>query len=89
MVLVNPGVGGVDRGGFPSCRSGRGLDDTRAHVDDDADLLQFLRHDANDLEAPARAIQPVIGDVLEALAALPDVLLARMSGSGATCFAHL
>ena len=41
----------------------------------------------NDLEAPSRAIQPVIGDVLTRLESLPDVLLARMSGSGATCFA--
>jgi len=38
----------------------------------------------NDLEAPARTIAPVIGDVLEVLA---GARLARMSGSGATCFA--
>ena len=38
----------------------------------------------NDLEAPARTIAPVIGDVLEALA---GARFARMSGSGATCFA--
>lgn len=41
----------------------------------------------NDLEAPARAIAPVIGEVLEALTAQDGVTLARMSGSGATCFA--
>ncbi|RYY23176.1 MAG: 4-(cytidine 5'-diphospho)-2-C-methyl-D-erythritol kinase [Sphingomonadales bacterium] len=41
----------------------------------------------NDLEAPARAIAPVIGDVLELLAAQPGATLVRMSGSGATCFA--
>ncbi|NIJ18579.1 4-diphosphocytidyl-2-C-methyl-D-erythritol kinase [Sphingomonas naasensis] len=41
----------------------------------------------NDLEAPALAIAPVIGEVLAALAAQPGVTLARMSGSGATCFA--
>ena len=41
----------------------------------------------NDLEAPARTIAPVIGDVLAQLAALPHAELARMSGSGATCFA--
>ena len=41
----------------------------------------------NDLEAPARAIAPVIGDVLDLLAAQPGVRFARMSGSGATCFA--
>jgi len=41
----------------------------------------------NDLESPARLIAPVIGDVLAALRAQPGVRLARMSGSGATCFA--
>jgi 4-diphosphocytidyl-2-C-methyl-D-erythritol kinase len=40
----------------------------------------------NDLEAPAIAICPVIADVLAALRAT-DPFLARMSGSGATCFA--
>jgi len=37
----------------------------------------------NDLEAPARAIAPVIGEVLDALA---GARFAAMSGSGATCF---
>lgn len=41
----------------------------------------------NDLEAPARALAPVIGEAVERLAAAPGVLLARMSGSGASCFA--
>ena len=41
----------------------------------------------NDLEAAARAIAPVIGAVLALLAAQEGVTLARMSGSGATCFA--
>ncbi|MFN3448471.1 MAG: 4-(cytidine 5'-diphospho)-2-C-methyl-D-erythritol kinase [Roseococcus sp.] len=40
----------------------------------------------NDLEAPALALCPPIGEVLAALRALPGALLARMSGSGATCF---
>lgn len=40
----------------------------------------------NDLEAPARALAPDIDDVLNALSATEPVL-ARMSGSGATCFA--
>ena len=38
----------------------------------------------NDLEAPARTIAPVIGDVIEAL---EGARFAQMSGSGATCFA--
>jgi 4-diphosphocytidyl-2-C-methyl-D-erythritol kinase len=41
----------------------------------------------NDLQDPAISLNPVIGEVLNALSALPGTLLARMSGSGATCFA--
>ena len=41
----------------------------------------------NDLEAPAIAAEPVIGDVVAKLRAADGVELARMSGSGATCFA--
>ena len=41
----------------------------------------------NDLEAPAMRVEPVIKDVLSALGDSDGVLLARMSGSGATCFA--
>lgn len=41
----------------------------------------------NDLEPPALALEPAIGEVLALLAGQPEVLLARMSGSGATCFA--
>ena len=41
----------------------------------------------NDLERPAIGLVPVITDVLALLAGQPGVDLARMSGSGATCFA--
>jgi len=41
----------------------------------------------NDLEAPARELAPVIGEVLDALAVQSGATLVRMSGSGATCFA--
>jgi 4-diphosphocytidyl-2-C-methyl-D-erythritol kinase len=58
----------------------------RGHFPDTADLLRFLETTRNDLEEPARRIQPVIGDVLKAIASLPGALLTRMSGSGATCF---
>jgi len=42
---------------------------------------------SNDLEEPAMRIQPIIGDVIAALNATDGAWLARMSGSGATCFA--
>lgn len=50
------------------------------------DLLGALRRSRNDLEAPARRLVPEIGAVLAALAAEPACALARMSGSGPTCF---
>ncbi len=52
-----------------------------------ADWVEVLETVANDLEAPAMRIEPVIGDVLRALRSSAGVRLARMSGSGATCFA--
>ena len=52
-----------------------------------ADWVDVLETVANDLEAPALRIEPVIGEVLEALRDSAGVKLARMSGSGATCFA--
>jgi 4-diphosphocytidyl-2-C-methyl-D-erythritol kinase len=42
---------------------------------------------SNDLEAPATKIQPLIGKVISALNSTNGAWLARMSGSGATCFA--
>jgi 4-diphosphocytidyl-2-C-methyl-D-erythritol kinase len=51
------------------------------------DWVEALAAGSNDLEAPAMRIQPVIGDVLAALNATDGAWLARMSGSGATCFA--
>jgi 4-diphosphocytidyl-2-C-methyl-D-erythritol kinase len=51
------------------------------------DWVEALAAGSNDLEAPATRIQPVIGKVLSALSATNGAWLARMSGSGATCFA--
>ena len=50
-------------------------------------LIAFLEIHGNDLTKAAIACAPVIADVLAALGALPGVRLARMSGSGPTCFA--
>jgi 4-diphosphocytidyl-2-C-methyl-D-erythritol kinase len=51
------------------------------------DWVEALAAGSNDLEAPATRIQPVIGQVIAALNATNGAWLARMSGSGATCFA--
>jgi 4-diphosphocytidyl-2-C-methyl-D-erythritol kinase len=49
--------------------------------------VEVLAASSNDLEAPAMRIQPAIGEVITALSATDGAWLARMSGSGATCFA--
>ena len=57
---------------------------------DEPGMTEWLRaaiDSRNDLEAPARGIAPAIGTVIDLLATQPGVTLARMSGSGATCFA--
>ncbi len=57
---------------------------------DEPGMTEWLRgaiEGRNDLEVPARALAPVIGAVIDLLAVQPGVILARMSGSGATCFA--
>jgi 4-diphosphocytidyl-2-C-methyl-D-erythritol kinase len=53
---------------------------------DAEELIGLLQERRNDLTRPALALVPEIGAVLAALGALPQVRLARMSGSGATCF---
>ncbi|MCJ8189887.1 4-(cytidine 5'-diphospho)-2-C-methyl-D-erythritol kinase [Sphingomicrobium aestuariivivum] len=50
-------------------------------------LGEDWRRGRNDLEPPARDLVPAIGEVLEWLGARPGVDIARMSGSGASCFA--
>lgn len=51
------------------------------------DFVPWLAQQRNDLQPPAVALQPVIGTVLDRLGATQGCMLARMSGSGATCFA--
>ena len=55
--------------------------------DDFEALLAYVTPRGNDLERPAAQLVPEIRDVLAALLALDGVLLARLSGSGPTCFA--
>jgi 4-diphosphocytidyl-2-C-methyl-D-erythritol kinase len=53
---------------------------------DARELAALLTRRRNDLAAAVMAIAPEVARVLDALAATPGVMLARMSGSGATCF---
>ena len=81
-VLVNPGVEVPTAPVFQklSQKDNAPMDDLNTQ-----DPLAWLAAQRNDLEAPAIAIAPVIATVLDALSA-SGAQLARMSGSGATCF---
>jgi 4-diphosphocytidyl-2-C-methyl-D-erythritol kinase len=89
MLLVNPGVAVSTADVFRGLRRRTGTDLTRPSggFSSTSQMLDFLHATANDLEAPACAIQPVIAEVLRDLRKTANVLFARMSGSGATCFA--
>ncbi|MDE2435410.1 MAG: 4-(cytidine 5'-diphospho)-2-C-methyl-D-erythritol kinase [Sphingomonadales bacterium] len=82
VLLVNPGIAvptgavfagwdGVDRGALPTAPQ----------------FAQVIAEGRNDLEPTARSLAPVIGECVDLLAAQPGAFGARMSGSGATCFA--
>lgn len=51
------------------------------------ELAAWLGMMRNDLQAPAVGLAPEVGDVLATLSEERETLIARMSGSGATCFA--
>jgi len=88
MVLVNPGVAVATPAVFKARQGEFSPPATLpATWPNAASMAADLRACVNDLQAPAIALAPVIAEVLAALAALPGALLARMSGSGATCFA--
>jgi 4-diphosphocytidyl-2-C-methyl-D-erythritol kinase len=92
VVLVNPlkpsPTGAVYRA-FDEAQTAAQADDPvwPDRIETPRDLANFLRQCRNDLEAPAVSLQPAIGEVLAELKIRPETLLARMSGSGATCFA--
>jgi len=91
-VLVNPAVPVPTRDVFaklglaPGARRGEASEVDPARLKDRDALIVYLKSQPNDLEAPAVALGPVIADVLAVLTQQDGCVLARMSGSGATCF---
>ncbi len=57
-----------------------------AKIQNGRQFVDWLAGEVNDLEAPAIALAPAIAEVLASLRNLSGCRLARMSGSGATCF---
>jgi 4-diphosphocytidyl-2-C-methyl-D-erythritol kinase len=88
IVLVNPGVAVATPAVFKARQGPFSPAASLPEAWHDAqDMARDLGRLTNDLQAPAVALQPVIGKVLNRLENLPGALVARMSGSGATCFA--
>ncbi len=91
-VLINPGVAvetppvfrklGLERG---ETRPQNSHPDVPDGLSFDA-LIELLSKTRNDMQAAATDLAPVIDDVIEQLQSTPGCALARMSGSGATCF---
>lgn len=85
-LLVNPGVAVETRAVFSAIGLKPGKRFTPPVRGMEAGPA-FARDTRNDLEAPALTLAPEIGAVLAALRGEPGCHVARMSGSGATCFA--
>jgi len=85
-LLINPRVAVSTGAIFKAFDSAVDIRDTPRPMKTSGDLLSRAMDGRNDLEPIAMAQAPVIGDVLRLLASQNGCQLARMSGSGATCF---
>lgn len=95
-LLVNPGVAvetasvfrnlGLASGQMAAQPASAAAASWQSHASAPA-VIAALAATGNDLETPARGAAPVIAELLAELSILPGCRLARMSGSGATCFA--
>ncbi|HEY6254494.1 MAG TPA: 4-(cytidine 5'-diphospho)-2-C-methyl-D-erythritol kinase, partial [Xanthobacteraceae bacterium] len=92
-LLINPGVSVATKDVFAALRAPALAQQHASAMGEGGwaggsrhDLIDFLARHPNDLEAAAISLHPAIAQALAALRVLPGCALARMSGSGATCF---
>jgi len=92
-LLINPRASVATRDVFAALRAPPVDERAAASVDagwsggDRQDLIDFVARHGNDLEPPAISLHPAIAQALAALRVLDGCRLARMSGSGASCYA--
>jgi 4-diphosphocytidyl-2-C-methyl-D-erythritol kinase len=87
-VLVNPGVAITTKDVFAALDLSKARGSPLGGIPRRREaLIAMLAAATNDLTEPAIACAPIVGEVLAALGATQGCRLARMSGSGATCFA--
>jgi 4-diphosphocytidyl-2-C-methyl-D-erythritol kinase len=88
ILLVNPGVALPTAGVFRARKGPFSLPAALPPIWETVSaMVGDLGELRNDLQPAAITLRPVIGTVLAALQSTSGCLLARMSGSGATCFA--
>jgi 4-diphosphocytidyl-2-C-methyl-D-erythritol kinase len=93
VLLANPGPALATEPVYAELRAGalaappRRATETLDFAGDFERLIDYALPRGNDLEAPAAQLAPSIRGVLAALLTLEDVRVARLSGSGPTCFA--
>ncbi|TDT75544.1 4-diphosphocytidyl-2-C-methyl-D-erythritol kinase [Litoreibacter halocynthiae] len=87
-VLINPRVEVSTPAVFKSISSknNASMGTIPSNFIDQVEFITWLQHQRNDMQDAAVSIAPVIEHVLAALSATQNCQLARMSGSGATCF---
>ncbi|WP_300547944.1 4-(cytidine 5'-diphospho)-2-C-methyl-D-erythritol kinase [Roseovarius sp.] len=87
-ILVNPRVPVATPTVFAGLeqRDNPAMPDPFPEWSEPADFIAWLATQRNDLQGPAIAAEPIIAEVLDTLLDTPGCQLARMSGSGATCF---
>jgi 4-diphosphocytidyl-2-C-methyl-D-erythritol kinase len=87
LLLVNPGIATPTPAVFKARNGGFSASGRWAEPPSDARALAAaLQTRGNDLTEAAITVTPAIRDVLAAIAGTENCLLARLSGSGATCF---
>ncbi len=91
-VLVNPGIACPTPDVFGQYDVHGEFDNIEAkqpffNISSSDAFITALENTRNDLEAPAIALRPEIADLLSVIKGQPEAAFARMSGSGATCFA--
>jgi len=87
LLLVNPGVAVATSAVFGSLAGNFSeVKEPRLPPIGLAAFVDWVAARGNDLQAPACRLAPAVTEVLTALDETQDCLLARMSGSGATCF---
>ncbi len=87
ILLINPGVALETRAVFAGLERVENAQMTPVPQGADADtFIAYLDAQRNDMQEAAERLVPEISRVINALQAIPACRLARMSGSGSTCF---